>query len=101
MRRNTDIKVTFLNIFMVIGILVFLGAVNIAFANGIVQSTIVWGSIGIFLIAGAVTLRILYSKTKPEKPACPNRAMLESIVSDGVIDKEEVEKIKEMNVKKN
>lgn len=101
-KKDVDIKITILNIMLVIGILLFLGCINTIVKKGVSKDIVIWMVIGISLIMLSIMLRIIYKKyllKLNKEDTKETEKMLKDIISDKVIDEEEVEKIKAIDKK--
>lgn len=104
MKKEVNIKVTIINIALVISILLFLGSINLLVSQGR-NSTVLWlGSLSFLGIIITILMRVFVHRhaqhSENKQDLNSNRALLKEILSDGVIDEEELNQIKEMKIGK-
>lgn len=66
-RKDADIKLILIDILLVVGLLLTLGALNTLIGSGFSNNAILWGGIGIGALTFSITFRILYNRYKARK----------------------------------
>lgn len=100
-RKDTDIYNVVLSLFLVVGLLLFAGSLNVIISGGISANNILWAVTGLVVATLTVVIRIIRTKRRtPAPPHAKTREMFEEIIKDGIIDEQELNHIKSMKVGK-
>lgn len=81
MKKDVDIKNTIINIFLVSGILLFLGSLSTIIKSGFQSNSIIFGIAGVLMISISITLKTFRSKRKTE--INDKKELIEKIINDG------------------